>query len=178
MFTFVSGNLALDFAGTVGRRTTTYEDSLGGPADLARWLVEARLVDTAPDCDAPDLARAVELREAVYRSATAVRLDRPLDRADRALINRFAAGAPPSVALDDHGNVRRTGDLDAALAAIARAAVELLGGPDRGRVKECEQSDCTRLYLDTSRANSRRWCDMARCGNRMKSAAFRARQAR
>ncbi|RJO76891.1 CGNR zinc finger domain-containing protein [Nocardia panacis] len=32
-----------------------------------------------------------------------------------------------------------------------------------------------RRYLDTSRGNARRWCDMTICGNRAKSAAFRAR---
>ncbi|WP_245560246.1 CGNR zinc finger domain-containing protein [Nocardia asiatica] len=29
--------------------------------------------------------------------------------------------------------------------------------------------------MDTSRGGSRRWCDVTLCGNRAKSAAFRAR---
>ncbi|MBF6328907.1 CGNR zinc finger domain-containing protein [Nocardia transvalensis] len=178
MFTFVSGNLALDFAGTLHTRTTESRERLVTPQDLARWLVAAGLLDAEPDCDTTTLRRAVELREAAYRLASAARHGQPYDADDRALINEFAAGDPPSVMLEADATVRRTGDVGAALAAIARAAVELLGGPDRTRIKECEQGVCTRLYVDTSRAGSRRWCDMTRCGNRAKSAAFRARRTK
>jgi predicted RNA-binding Zn ribbon-like protein len=31
------------------------------------------------------------------------------------------------------------------------------------------------VFLDSSRNTSRRWCDMAACGNRAKSASFRSR---
>ncbi|MCM6777535.1 ABATE domain-containing protein [Nocardia sp. CDC159] len=178
MYTFVSGNLALDFAGTVHARRTESRERLLTPADLAHWLVEAELLDADPDGDETALRRAIALREAIYRLATAARLERPFDPDDRALLNEFASGAPPMVALTADATVRRTGPVDAALAAIARAGIELLGGPDRARLKECEHTECTRLYVDTSRAGARRWCDMTRCGNRMKSAAFRARRAR
>ena len=38
-------------------------------------------------------------------------------------------------------------------------------------------SDCAIVYLDTSRAATRRWCSMQRCGNRAKVRAHRARKA-
>ncbi|RDI46872.1 CGNR zinc finger domain-containing protein [Nocardia mexicana] len=175
MYTFVSGNLALDFAGTVHSRTTDRLERLVAPADLAHWLVEAELLDAAPDCDETALRRAVDLREAAYRLAVAAMRDQPFGEADRALVNEVARGEAPHVVLQSDATVRRSGTVDAALAAIARSAVELLGGSDRGRVKQCGRDGCTRLYVDTSRAGTRRWCDMARCGNRAKSAAFRAR---
>ncbi|MFG3436733.1 CGNR zinc finger domain-containing protein [Nonomuraea sp. NPDC047897] len=90
-------------------------------------------------------------------------------------VNRFAAGPPALVRLDDTGRVERAGDLAAALSTVARQAVELLGGPQAVRIKECGAGTCTRRYVDTSRAGARRWCDMQECGNRAKAAKFRAR---
>ncbi|MCX4096394.1 CGNR zinc finger domain-containing protein [Nocardia sp. alder85J] len=175
MFTFVSGNLALDFAGTVEARSTEYRDTMTTATDLANWLTAADLLDAAPGCDAEALRRAVELREAVYRSGLATLLGEPLDPADLRLLNERAQGRPPTVELTAERTIRRTGTIDDALAAVARSAIELHGGPDRLRLKQCGRDDCTRLYVDTSRGGSRRWCDMAICGNRAKSAAFRQR---
>ncbi|WP_024801538.1 ABATE domain-containing protein [Nocardia sp. BMG51109] len=178
MFTFVGGNLALDFAGTVAARTSDYRDRLVTPADLARWLVEADLLDTVPHCDDADLRRAVDVREATYRLALATMRHEPFDEADRTLVNEAARGDLPVVTLlpdTPDTLVRRTGTVEAALAAIARSTIDLLGGPDRQRIKQCGRDGCTRLYIDTSRGGTRRWCEMARCGNRAKSAAFRAR---
>ncbi|MBF6176372.1 CGNR zinc finger domain-containing protein [Nocardia blacklockiae] len=175
MFTFVSGNLALDFAGTVNARTTEYLDRLTTPADLARWLREAGVLDAAPDCDETALRRAVEVREAGYRSALAAMHGEPPAPADRTVLNEAARADTPVVTLRADGSIHRTGTVPAALAAVARSAIELLGGPDRERIRQCGRDTCTRLYVDTSRGGTRRWCDMARCGNRAKSAAFRAR---
>jgi len=72
--------------------------------------------------------------------------------------------------------LRRTGTEDEAIATIARAAVTLLGGSGRPRIRECADLSCTRLFVDTSRAGSRHWCDMRGCGNRAKVAGHRARR--
>ncbi|WP_327094934.1 CGNR zinc finger domain-containing protein [Nocardia vinacea] len=175
MFAFVSGNLALDFAGTVKARATTFDDFLTTPADLDEWLLAADLLDTTPHCDATTLDQAVRLREAGYRLALAAARDEPFADADRKIVNELAGGQLPRLTLRSDATITRHGDPDAALAAIARSAIEMLGGPERGLIKECGRDECTRLYLDTSRGKSRRWCDMTICGNRAKSAAFRAR---
>ncbi|MBO2454706.1 ABATE domain-containing protein [Actinomadura barringtoniae] len=178
-FTFVSGDVALDLAGTVmHRRSPARQDVLTAPADLTAWIAAAGLLTTAPDAGAADLAAAVRLREAIYRSALNAAHGEPPAPADADVINRAAAAPPPAPALTtgaDGPGVRREGDIAGALAAAARAAVELLGGPDARHIKECQSGDCTRLYLDLSRRQSRRWCDMSGCGNRAKAAAFRAR---
>ncbi|MFI7663859.1 CGNR zinc finger domain-containing protein [Nocardia sp. NPDC049526] len=177
MFAFVSGNLALDFAGTVKARATMFDDFLTTPEDLDEWLLAADLLDTAPHCDAATLDRAIRLREAGYRLASAAVHDEPFAEADRKIVNELAAGELPRLTLRSDATITRHGAPDAALAAIARSAIELLGGPERRLIKECGRVECTRLYLDTSRGKSRRWCDMTICGNRAKSAAFRARHA-
>lgn len=169
-FTFVSGNPGLDLAGTVQHRRTDRRDLLTGPAELARWLVEAGILDTEPHIDAAGLKSAVALREAAYRLA----LD-TASAADRDLLNRAAAARPAQVALTPDGTIDRAGTLNAALSTLARATIELLGSPAAARVRECGADACTRLYIDSSRAASRRWCDMQECGNRAKAAGFRAR---
>ncbi|TDD32304.1 hypothetical protein E1286_43750 [Nonomuraea terrae] len=73
-----------------------------------------------------------------------------------------------SVLLGEHGVVR-DGGLRAALSSVARAAVELLGGPQTALIRECEAAPCTRLYVDASHRRTRRWCDMRGCGNRAKA---------
>ncbi|WP_051021459.1 CGNR zinc finger domain-containing protein [Nocardia araoensis] len=173
MFTFVSGNLALDFAGTVKARSTTFEDVLTSPAILDDWIVAAGLLESPPSSDADTLERAVRLREAAYRMALATASGKAFDDDDRVTVNEFAGGTPPSISLRGDGMVVRSGDADAVLTAIARSAIELIGGG--ALVKECGRAACTRLYVDTSRGGSRRWCDMTLCGNRAKNAAFRAR---
>ncbi|MGV9303498.1 MULTISPECIES: CGNR zinc finger domain-containing protein [unclassified Nonomuraea] len=174
-FTFVSGNLGLDLAGTVGHRRNERVDLLSTPADLARWTVAAGLLDAPPAADADDLARARALREAIYRLASAVRLGAGFEPADLDLVNQAAGGRLPDVRLLPSGDVARAGDVAAALATAARAAIDLLGGAQAASVRECEAAPCTRLYVDTSHRRTRRWCDMRGCGNRAKAAAFRAR---
>jgi len=41
------------------------------------------------------------------------------------------------------------------------------------RVRECANQECHWLFVDRSRNRSRRWCDMAICGNVMKVRRFR-----
>ncbi|MFD0690227.1 CGNR zinc finger domain-containing protein [Actinomadura fibrosa] len=174
-FTFVSGHLALDFAGTVQHRRADRRDLLARPADLARWTVAAGLLTEPPPAEAADLAAAVDLREAIYRAAIARLAGTGPADADRELINRAAVAAPPVPRLLPGGGTERAGGPTAALAAVARAAIDLLGGSTAGALKQCEADPCTRLYLDASRRGTRRWCDMRECGNRAKAAAFRAR---
>ncbi|KIA66486.1 CGNR zinc finger domain-containing protein [Nocardia vulneris] len=173
MFTFVSGNLALDFAGTVKARSTTFDDGLRTPADLADWFRAAELLDRVSDCEPATFEQAVRLREAAYRMAVAKAHGEGFADPDRRLVNELAKGEIPMLNLRPDGTLRRSGAPATALAAIARAAIELLGSP--ATVKECGRDACTRLYVDASRGGTRRWCDMTICGNRAKSAAFRAR---
>ena len=49
----------------------------------------------------------------------------------------------------------------------------LLQSPDLTRLRECKR--CTHLFLDHGRGQGRRWCSMARCGNRAKAESFRKR---
>ncbi|MFC0550355.1 CGNR zinc finger domain-containing protein [Planotetraspora thailandica] len=176
---FLSGNLALDFAGTVGHRDTDRQELMGTPDLLASWVTAAGLLDRPPVVGDDDYGRAVRLREAVYRLAVAPLRGRGREPGDVALVSGHAAlpAVRPALVMEDTGELRlsRTGGMDEVLASIARSAAELLGGPDAARVRECASAPCTRLYVDASRGGSRRWCGMRECGNREKAASFRAR---
>jgi predicted RNA-binding Zn ribbon-like protein len=175
-FTFVSGNHALDFAGTLRYRDAAPDDLLSSPGRLGEWSVAAGLVDRAPEVSQAQFARALAVREAVYGLARSAVTGAGRRRDDLDLVNA-AAAAPPVTAVLVPGGLRRSGTADEVIATVARVAVGLLGGPDAGLIRGCEDPSCSRLFIDTSRAGSRRWCQMSGCGNRAKAAGFRARRA-
>jgi predicted RNA-binding Zn ribbon-like protein len=183
-FEFVTGNLALDYVATVAERGTTDLEHLAAPADLADWIAAARLMDPPPRVDPAGLARAKQLREALFVLVSAAIEGREAVAVDRAAaaqagplvtVNAAATHPPPVVRLDA-GTLHREGDLDAVLSAIARAALELLGGPERAQLRWCADERCTRPFVDRSRGGRRRWCGMAGCGDRAKAATYRARR--
>ena len=61
-------------------------------------------------------------------------------------------------------------------AGCATGLAVVLGSELHGRIGVCTAPRCDRVYVDTSRNGTRRFCSTA-CQNRVKAAAFRARQA-
>lgn len=170
-FRFRGGHVALELAATLAaRRKVEPRELLETPADLDRWLLSSGLARTAPRATAVDVALARVLREAIYALAAG-----PGTRAARESLNAAAAlpAARPQLGASDE--LLREGNAKELLATIAREAVELLGGPQRERIRQCKGEGCALLFLDLSRTGARRWCSMAGCGNRAKARAFRRR---
>jgi len=67
--------------------------------------------------------------------------------------------------------VREPEDL---FAPLAHGAATLFTTVDRKRVRKCAR--CVLHFHDTSKKGTRRWCSMRLCGNRLKVAAYAARQ--
>ena len=174
-FEFVAGNLALDFVATVAERRTTAEERVPTPQSLARWFADAGLVDAPPAVDEAGYREAIDVRETIWSLLTAD-AGHPLDATAVASLDRYAAASLPATALGVDRSVTTTGDLTACLAAVARAAVDAFRPENAAHLKWCEGADCTRPFLDASRAGNRRWCGMAGCGDRAKAAAYRARR--
>jgi predicted RNA-binding Zn ribbon-like protein len=61
-------------------------------------------------------------------------------------------------------------------AGCATGLAVVLGSDLHGRIGVCTAPRCDRVYVDTSRNGTRRFCSTT-CQNRVKAAAFRARQA-
>jgi predicted RNA-binding Zn ribbon-like protein len=176
-FVFVSGRTSLDFAGTKKwRHRSNPEELLTGRSSLSEWAQEARMLDTAVRVSADDFTAAIDLREAIYRTVTARLDDRRPKPADVALLNQQARTPPLRPRLLLTGKTRREGSCEQLLASLAADALDLLTGTEIDRTKACANLDCTRLYVDSSRAANRHWCGMSECGNRAKVRAFRARQ--
>jgi predicted RNA-binding Zn ribbon-like protein len=178
-FHWKSGRLCLDFVATVGERWRRSFERLLTPDDLGRWLLEASLVEAQPRVRRAQLEAARTLREAIYRVARLAGEGNP-DARDIEEINAWAAKPALAPRLGaDARSVTWSAErpVDAALATVARDAVDLLSGPLAGGVRECAAPDCALLFVDHSRPGRRRWCSMSACGNRVKTAAYRYRQA-
>lgn len=180
-FHFVAGRLCLDFANTGGERDGVACEDVTTPPELARWFAESGLTARGITVTAADLQVARALRDALWRVTQRYMARQTPERADIALINRAAARPALAPQIDAaSGGVRWATPLTAraALATIARDAVDLFTGGHADRIRECANPTCILLFVDTSRPGQRRWCAMDLCGNRAKTTQYRRRRAR
>lgn len=178
-FDFDAGRVSLDLMATLGNRR---RERLPDPAALESWLRAGCLVKAEEPCDADasDLARARALRDAFFAVIDAeLHGGRPC-AAGVETINALAAvpAQAPRLALRAHGlrRERRAPSVAEVLGEIARDGIDLLTGPQRSLLRECAAGDCSGIYVDASRGRTRRWCSTARCGNRARVTAHRARR--
>ena len=183
----VGGRLCLDFANTTSMRETGKpRERLHRYDDLVRWSVRAGVLDEAEvagltvraEADPGEaervLARAIELREAIFAlAAAAVRGDPPPRTALDVLNGVLAEGMARRRLLPGDGGLRWTWaddpSLDRILWPIAQSAAELLSSSEVGRVRQCGDDSCDWFFFDASRNGTRRWCIMSDCGNRAKA---------
>lgn len=175
-FPFIGGRPCLNFAATLGKRRGTPVERLPDPAALATWITEAELsAGTEPvRVTARELTDARTLREALYRVVRDAMAGREPAAADVERVNEAAARPDLAPQLGEQ-RWKSAHPARAALATVARDAVLLVGSPLLERVKECENPECSLLFLDDSQARRRRWCSMDRCGNLAKIAGYRSR---
>lgn len=185
----LSGDLGLDFVNTIVSTRRGRVDFLDAPASFVEWIQRAggpaisALVSASPSDRRTLTAEARKLRGALVGLFRAVGSgERPDDTIvfiiDRAL--RAGSSSHRLVLVDGVPAVRSVfaaPDPLGVLTPIAAAAVEVARGADPARLHECAAADCRRWFVDTSKGGRRRWCSMARCGNRAKAARYRRRQA-
>jgi len=58
---------------------------------------------------------------------------------------------------------------------LVESAVSLLTSAKLERLRRCGNSTCYWLFIDETRNHSRRWCEMASCGNVVKVRRHRER---
>jgi predicted RNA-binding Zn ribbon-like protein len=190
-FEISGGNLALDFANTVSkRRSDQIEEHLRSYPDLIRWARQAGIVSSAdanrissrteghPAEAAKVLQHAIKLREAVFRIFSTIAAHRKPSNSDLQILtaafqdlSRKAELIWTSTGADwrwtDLGD-----NLEKILWVVVRSSLDLLMSSDKDRVRECEAETCGWLFMDHSKNQSRRWCDMKVCGNREKAKRF------
>jgi len=171
---FVSGNLALDFIGTLKWRRTEPEELLNSPEDVDRWVLESAVLSSFTGCDTESLTRMKKLREIIYRLASARVSGLAWDHKDVSQLNLVANSGFPQLVFTESG-LERLGDMESVAGSVARSGIDLLTSPEVELMKECKREACTRIFIDKSRSKNRAWCGMDECGNRIKAANYRSR---
>ena len=191
----LGGAPCLDFVNTVdprfGDENVDYLDSY--PA-LVAWGVHAGVLtleervallregERRPAEADETLARAVELREALYRLFAAGADGQPAPHDDLCTLNRALGATLNHVRLEaTAGAYRWTWEeddtaLDRVLWPVVRSAAELLTAEAPALVRACSSSACGWLFLDATKNHSRRWCSMQGCGSREKARRYYRRR--
>ncbi|MFB2554083.1 CGNR zinc finger domain-containing protein [Herbiconiux liangxiaofengii] len=173
-FRFDGGATWLNLLATRGRSFGPHPvERLPTPEAGRRWLA---LVGFPPReaMTSSELGDLVRLREALRElaMATVAGNEPPPDASAHV---RLAASVPGALVSASDGPAERGFTVESALGAIAIQALVTLRGPDRGLLKECAESDCRWVFLDTS--GRRHWCPSPACASRGRVRAHRARQA-
>jgi predicted RNA-binding Zn ribbon-like protein len=176
---FIAGDVALDFANTVFRRTPELgADLFNEPAALITWLRHNELMPAHPESREPvgdpeaALGEARELRQQFWMIFEAQSEGHDLPAAALAQVFDTARdGIDHDVSVGADGSATpRTAR--GALAALALRGIRLVLSPPARPVRTCDR--CGWFFLDSSRGRRRRWCSMKTCGNQAKVARFRS----
>lgn len=186
-FHLTAGILCLDFANTLSwRRSPAPVERINQVRDLGSWARQVGLISKKKEAElgrwalenprrsAAWLREARHLREMIFVvfAASAEGHAVPEDQLNelttsiREAIRRsrltLAGNRYRWSVADDRDAIR------AILDAVAVSAESLLRSEDFARIGECSGRDCRWLWIDRTKNQSRRWCDMAVCGNRAK----------
>ena len=168
----------LDFANTLSWRGRAAPVETLDADDLARWVAGSGVGKIAGEIEewAPALlAEAIALRETIYRIFRALACGEAVPDQDLAALNRALAAAPPRdrIVRAEGGYGWQIGpaalSVPTLLAPVLWSAGDLLASERRRQVRQCANHECLWLFLDVSKAGTRRWCNMASCGNRAKA---------
>jgi predicted RNA-binding Zn ribbon-like protein len=184
---FIGGDLVLDFVNTVTGRNGRPRDWIAGYASLADWATMAgllparrcallkRLAQHAPAEATSALETARDRREILYRVLTDLISSGNPSAADLKGLHRYwAHGIEQHMLRPVRGSIelvplRSATALVGITDVLAVRSVDLFRELSGSRVRLCAGPDCAWLFIDTSKAGRRRWCDMATCGNEAKA---------
>jgi len=153
---------------------------LTGPRALSGWLHQAGLLGPEAELTPADVERTTAVREdlcallaanngVAMSAAVAERLDRVAELA--ALRVRLAADGTTFLEAAGEG-------LDRAFGRLFAIVHDARGAGTWPRLKACAQPACRAAFHDFSPNRSGVWCEMRRCGNRIKVRAFQRRAKR
>jgi predicted RNA-binding Zn ribbon-like protein len=131
----------------------------------------------APVCE-HDLGRALAVREAL-RGLALANNGGTIDRKALATLESAAADGRLTVGFDARGSTTLDGTAPGVRGALATLVGIVHTATADGtwpRLKACQRDVCHWLFYDRSRNRSARWCQMAVCGNRTKTRAYRTRR--
>ena len=183
--------LCIDFVNTLswrGREVSAEE--LVNYGDLITWSRQVGIItpqdanklfkkaDRHPADGEKVLRGAVDLRETIYRIFGAIIENQKPAKDDLATFNNYLSktmsfsqiiNTQKGFSWDSSGDKSK---MDWVLNPVIRSAADLLVSDELKKLKSCSDPMCGWLFLDISRNQSRRWCDMKDCGNRAKAKRF------
>ncbi|OGA16094.1 MAG: hypothetical protein A3G25_08780 [Betaproteobacteria bacterium RIFCSPLOWO2_12_FULL_63_13] len=188
------GALCLDFCNSgQGVRGSRAVEWIAGYPELVDWLEAADAIPraqaarllrsgaTAPTAAAAAWKQAIIVREALFRVFSAAARQTAASRPDLELVEAEFATCVTSSRLDwlDGRYVWRlqpeATSPRVVVHPIVRSAVDLLTSETLSRLRQCAGETCSWLFLDETKNRSRRWCEMASCGNLAKVRRHRER---
>ncbi|MBV9231978.1 MAG: ABATE domain-containing protein [Chloroflexi bacterium] len=187
-FDFSGGRLCLDFANTLeDRPSDAPRELLNSYQDFVSWGQQAHIVteeeaqklleeaQRRPGEAAQVFEQAVTVREAMYRIFSLVAEDASPAPSDLLILNDVLSKAMAHARLIPEADGFAWGwaveerALDRVLWPVVRSVADILTSDELHEVRVCAAGDCNWLFLDTSKNQSRRWCNMRSCGNRAKA---------
>ena len=135
-------------------------DALADPASAAGWLAEQGHPGAVDESDLT-LARAV-------RAALRGQLGDPPAPMPEVPVQVIRAEDGPRLACAGTA-------MHVVIGEALAEALALQATGEWSRVKTCALDSCRWVFIDESRNRSGRWCSMQSCGNKAKTAAYRAR---
>ena len=176
----------LTFCNTVSsRHHPQKQDRFHTNDDLRSWLIRYKILDEdAPSAgeDTRNLERALRLREAIWGIGAALAAQKEPADDNVSELNWNVQKAIVAARLEAEDKTL-TWDLESqkhsvagCLGLLALSAAGLFTSERADRVRECGNDECGWLFLDTSKNRSRKWCDMADCGNLAKARRYYAKK--
>jgi predicted RNA-binding Zn ribbon-like protein len=187
-------DLCLGFVNTLSWRGRSEPvETLHCPADLLNWIEHSEILPRVSIAEARNWARdhekqaaqgfakAIAVREALFAIFSAIAAGAGVARKDFQILGAALARGPHRTRLVPTANgyawcgpARRVMIYEV-LAPILWSAGDLLVSAGDRRIRCCANDECLWLFIDRSKTNSRRWCDMQSCGNRAKAQRHYAR---
>jgi predicted RNA-binding Zn ribbon-like protein len=181
-------DLCLAFANTLSwRGSPAPSEKLHALPDLLGWL-EASVGAGAAATDevrawsrehpkkaAAVFADAIAIREGLFGAFAAIAAGAAVRDQDFAVLKKALAEAPArsELARADGAYAWRIGQMKPTapylLAPVLWSAGDLFVDKGQRRIRQCANEKCLWLFVDASKSGTRRWCDMASCGNRAKA---------
>jgi predicted RNA-binding Zn ribbon-like protein len=184
---FVGGDVVVDFVNTVTGRNGRPRDWLASFEALADWAALTKLLPKhrcerlkrmaqhSPSEAVSALGSARDLRELLFTVLTQAINGRSSSTSNLERLHAYWRRS-----IDKHALRRVRGTIrpillnsSTALGGIvdvmAIRAVDLLRSLSTKRLRMCSGPNCAWLFIDSSKAGRRRWCDMATCGNDAKA---------
>lgn len=190
-FLFVGNELVLDFVNTRPVQAGQPMELLSDFDALMRWFQAAGLLNAEGANGLRErwggttraertLEAMLALREVLRKELLAWERGGGIRRPTLEELNRQLAEHPMRLRLKAENGTHRkerwfkVEEPEDLFAPVADSAATLFADADRERVRKCDR--CVLHFHDTSKKGTRRWCSMQLCGNRMKVAAYAARQ--